>query len=181
MRDPVYRVWVDGVARNSYPGDVWTSTGIGPLHKSCAIYSAIHCPYMKYPTSVRRLQDGSPRGHAIITGHRRHGLYFHSEPISGWAGHAWSHCYVDAVESIHFETWRDLIPAYEDAITEKVDVSTRLFWHTPNARPTGKTRFTAPESPELDKLWRHDSYRLNHLRGTASIWVGDRLQRIALL
>jgi hypothetical protein len=67
---------------------------------------------------------------AFIAGFRRYGVAYFDEPPHGHgARHLFG--YVDRMEYIPYETWKDILPLYEDAISADaglIDTSTRWYW-----------------------------------------------------
>lgn len=139
---------VDGVAwQNAYeqppaqpshirwPGDFYT-TQFAPYHFSCALFSAMQCPFLRYRGSVnRRHADRAiTRGVAQVAGFRHYGL-----PLDGpWIEHysdSWLGpppiAYWGAAQTIEYETWKELIPLYEQAVeddAETIVVDDACYW-----------------------------------------------------
>ncbi len=118
---PVYRMWTC-----EPPPDqtVFRMGGMSPMHRSCAIYSALSCPHLRHAEA--RGHYSEPRGEMTILGFRRYGLIFKDDgppEIDGWG-------YLDYCDLIPCgESWRELVPAYEQALADDhIDTSYRLHW-----------------------------------------------------
>lgn len=145
----------------THPGGVVTARPPGPImHKSCAVYASIVCPFLRTSRATRR-SDGMRRGDAEIVRYAQYGVAFFDEH-SDWPV-TWG--YLDPVESITFKSWRDLLPVYDD-IVETVDTNTRLYW---------------TDDKQLDGIARQDEIRLAALRATALTHVRGYVYRLALL
>lgn len=70
---PHWTVITDAEANHRY-GQLHTQTS-GPLHLSCALYACLACPFLRYPTSRRRLTGDGTRGIACIKGFDQFGLF----------------------------------------------------------------------------------------------------------
>lgn len=158
-----------------HPGGVTTAITPGPImHKSCAVYAALVCPFLRYPTSRRPSLRHVTRGDIEIARYRSYGIAFFGPPAAApytdetpWNSEdRWA--YVDHIETIRFETWRDLLPLYEQAVAADakiIDMSTRLFWADGDRR--------------LDRYIHWDNIQLARLRATAPTQPGG--YRLALL
>lgn len=111
------------------PGNVWLTTGLGPIHKSCAVFSTSACRYLRFRASRKRFGEDNllqnkrvTRGDAAIVGFQRYGLDpEHPNTMAFW----------NVTEIIQYDSWKELTPVYDDVLaTEQVDVSTRLYWDT---------------------------------------------------
>jgi hypothetical protein len=104
------------------------------MHRSCALYSAISCPWLKSSRSRGRRSDVVRSDDMIIRGLARHGAVFTDagpllDTFSANAAPLLVYGYVDPVEVIPCGSWRDLLPAYEAAVAaESIDTATRLHW-----------------------------------------------------
>nr|AAN05778.1 unknown [Mycobacterium avium subsp. hominissuis A5] len=142
------------------------------MHKSCTIYASLVCPFLRYRHSRRPSDREVTRGDAEIVRFRHYGVAFFG-PRTGppyTDQTPWNHddkwAYADHVETIRFETWRDLLPIYDQAVTadaKVVNLATRLYW---------------TDSRRLDRIAQQDNTHLARLRATAP-QVGDF--RLALL
>jgi hypothetical protein len=114
---------------SEWPGGVFTSRPPGPAHKSCAIYSALVCPFFKYATSRRHHGGSEARGDGVLLAFAGCGSAYFAEPLEGGANYAFA--YTELEQRIHFEASRDLVALYDDAIAldaKVIDTSTRLYW-----------------------------------------------------
>jgi hypothetical protein len=60
-----------GLSHRFYPGGLYAQ-GLGPIHRSCALYGAIVCPSLRYKKS-RRARDNAKRGRAVLVGFSNYG------------------------------------------------------------------------------------------------------------
>jgi len=146
--------------QNEWPGGVYTTTIPGPMHKSCALYSALVCPFFKYPTSRERRSDTHAlRGDAAVLVFNGYGEAFFAEPTWWGAYHAFA--YSELVERIPFgPSRRDLLPLYEAAVVEDakvIDTSTALYW----GRSAADQQRLA-ECKEADDVYLLEKLRLDH-------------------
>jgi len=115
---------------SEWPGGVFTSRGPGPTHRSCAMYSALVCPFFKYPTSRRHNRGSEARGDAVILAFAGFGsAYFAELTETEWGPYLFA--YSELVERIEFGASKVLRPLYEAAVAadaKVIDVSTRLYW-----------------------------------------------------
>jgi hypothetical protein len=142
LNTPVYHVFTRSTVKGRieakpqipadiHPGGLYELGIPGPRHRSCAFYAAAGaCPYLRYPTSRRRLSNHATRGDAVIMGFRNYGVLFHPSGREGDPDVDLG--YFDVAESVPFDTYADLTDAYEQAVTAdaKLDFTrdTRLFW-----------------------------------------------------
>jgi hypothetical protein len=132
---PVFHVF------NSSPGDVggWSERpgGVlavnhpGPMHKSCAFYATLVCPFLKYGKSQRRYDRGRPSrgGGAAIVGFDHFGIIFDVQPKPQAYNEDWEWALGGEVERIGYRSWEDVLPLYEGVVAaEVIDTSTRLYW-----------------------------------------------------
>jgi hypothetical protein len=113
--------WESGVFTNWIPG---------PMHKSCAIYSAVSCPFFRYPTSrERRPGAHALRGEAKILAFHGYGSAYFAETQRWGTYHLFA--YSELVERIPFGNSRDLLPLFNEAVAAdaaRIDLGTRLYW-----------------------------------------------------
>jgi hypothetical protein len=133
MRGPVYAFdYGAPTARrvSELRGGIFTSRLPGPAHRSCAIYSALVCPFFKYPTSRRHHGGSQARGDAVILAFSGCGsAYFAEHTETEWG--PYSFAYSELVERIEFGASKELRPLYEAAVAadaKVIDISTRLYW-----------------------------------------------------
>jgi hypothetical protein len=107
----------------SAPGNgVFAGTAVSPQHASCAIFSAIGCPFLRYGRSRAR-RSGAVRGGMIIVGFRQFGVRFIDSKHAGYG-------YVEPADVIPCDGGpRDLLGFYEAAVeADTVDTTSRLYW-----------------------------------------------------
>ena len=160
-----------------YPGGLFTSPDPGPMHRSCAVYSTLVCPFMKYETSRHRIPEykGGTRGEAGIFGFRQYGVAFFTEPVNRGLGattlRAWG--YLDPVERAPFASWKETLPLYGGALADDakvIDTSTRWDWSDSPAHER-----------HLKEIARHDEAQLRLLRMRAMRCVNGYWYRLAML
>lgn len=103
------------------------TSGSGPLHFSCALYSMAVCPFLKYRTSRRRVTGRTQRGALSLNGFRNYAVSFPPDPrifmLFGYYG---------ATETVQLADRAQVAELYEAAVT--ADTATeftaepRLFW-----------------------------------------------------
>lgn len=167
---PVYNIWNSGedLSWEKHPGGVFTNHSPGPMHKSCAVFSALSCPYLRHPTS--RARKTTPRGEAAVMGFHQYGIAFFTEPTTPF-GTLWLWGYTGPAEHTPFVSARELLPAYDQAIcadAQVIDLPSRLYW-------------LADNDPRLKACAQSDEVRLKMLRPGALTSVGGYLYRLALL
>jgi hypothetical protein len=174
---PVYNVMnysPDGaVPWERHPGDVFANSAPGPLHKSCAYFTCLVCPFLLYPTSRARAEHkaGDRRGDAEIIGFHKYGRAYYDKKTRWGTLDLWGYC--DVAERIPFVTWKDLLPFYDQVVAadaEVIDTSTRLYW---SDSPTDTYR--------LRECSRADELKLKMLRGSAFTRTNGYWYRLALL
>ncbi|BCZ24856.1 hypothetical protein MYSE111917_16605 [Mycobacterium senriense] len=69
----VYAIFTETGEHYRYPGPLFA--GANAMHRSCAIYSAVVCPFLRHNISRRRLTDHSTRGQAFVAGFNGYGLF----------------------------------------------------------------------------------------------------------
>ncbi|BCZ24857.1 hypothetical protein MYSE111917_16600 [Mycobacterium senriense] len=124
----VYTVVAEGGSTDShflYPGGLYAQL-VGPVHRSCAFYAVIACPYLKYRTARRKLSDHAARGAAMIVGFNNYGRFQppgHTDVCFGYFGIA---------EEIPFNTYNDIAANYDDAVAADANLrfttAPRLYW-----------------------------------------------------
>lgn len=152
---------------SEWPGGVFTSRGPGPTHRSCAIYSALVCPFFKYPTSRERRPDTHAlRGDAAVLVFNGYGEAFFAEPTRWGTYHTFA--YSELVERIPFgPSRRDLLPLYNEAVAADaagIDTSTRLYWGRSAA---DQQRLI--ECKEADDVYLLEKLRLDHPLAAARV------------
>jgi hypothetical protein len=149
------------------------------MHKSCAIYAAHVCPYLKYKSS--RLQfykwpgsEAENRGDAAILGFNRYGIAYYTEaPPCNGRKHRYSFGYYAQAERTPYDSFRDLLPLYEAAIAadaKVIDTSTRLYWTE-----------SAADLQRLKACEKQDNYTIASKKAGALINVNGHMYRLALL
>jgi hypothetical protein len=153
--------------QTEWPGGVFTTWIPGPMHKSCALYSALVCPFFKYPTSrERRPQHHALRGDAAVLGFDGYGQAYFAEPTQWGVYHLFA--YAELVERIPFgHSRRDLLALYDDAVAADaagIDLGTRLYW---GDSPADQQRLM--ECKEADDVYLLEKLRLEHPLAAARI------------
>jgi hypothetical protein len=130
-------------------GTVFLAPGVSPMHRSCAIYSAIVCPWLKSPRSRGR-RTGLLRGEMLIAGFQRYGVAMHTPEHPTFLTYG----YVDPVEVIACGSdWNDLLPEYEKALTdEKIDAD-RLYWTDGVEDQARLAEYARMDETVLNDLW----------------------------
>jgi hypothetical protein len=132
---------------------------------------------MKYKTSAHRIPEykGGTRGEAMIVGFRQYGVAFFTEPVNRGLGlttrRLWG--YLDPVERVPFESWKETLPLYEGALADDakvIDTSTRWEWSDSPAHER-----------HLKETADHDDRHLRLLRIGAMRCVNGYWYRLALL
>ena len=150
---PVYHMFADylgrvGDPRTTHPGGLTAVSKPGPMHKSCAIYSACRCPFMKYPASRSRHQPRNRnRGHVEIAGFARYGIVYYDEP--NFAGHLIEYGLVSIGERYPYGRWENIAPLYDEAVAtdaETIDMSQAPMHWTDSQDHVG----------QLNAAWRSD-------------------------
>lgn len=107
-------------------GDLHTQA-FGPLHRSCSLYAALACPYLRYPKSRRRLGDSSQRGTASILGFKHYGVFFPPSPITFIC-----FGYFSATGKIQLTNQAHVADLYEQAVSDDAatgfTTAPRLYW-----------------------------------------------------
>lgn len=175
---PVYNAFSygDGLNVEKWPGGVYTTqimTHGG--HKSCIIYAALVCPFLKYRQSRQYVRgERVPRGAAEIIGFNKFGIAFFTETALLGASdpHGWA--YIDIAEQIPYETApKDLPSIYREAVNSEakvIDKSSRLCWTD-----------SAFDRLRLLECSRVDQVVLATMRTQARTVVGGHTYRLALL
>lgn len=164
----VWQVW-NSSRGEDWPGGVYMSR-LGPVHQSCAVYSAMVCPWLQYPTSQTRYDPESgktKRGEAAIVQFGRYGIFFGN----GGTRATWSIGHYDLAEYAPFGASTELESLYTEAVSADVkviDLSSRLYW---GAGDTGR----------LLECARSDQLSLSRLRASAFTQVNGYNYRLALL
>ncbi|MGA9490599.1 MAG: hypothetical protein WBV80_10160 [Mycobacterium sp.] len=152
--------------QNEWGDGVYTTWIPGPMHKSCALYSALVCPFFKYPTSRERRPDAHGlRGEAAVLVFNGYGEAYFPEPTR--FGTYVEFAYSELVERIPFGRSRDLLPLYDAAVAEDaevIDTSTRLYW---GGSPADQQRLR--ECKEVDDVYLLDKLRLDFPLAAARI------------
>lgn len=169
----VYQVFTSSPEFTSHsvlPGGLYTCAG-APMHKGCALYATLVCPFLRYPTSRSRPRNAH-RGGGEIVGFRNYGVFL----ACGCPGCVWSKLgifdfgYFDVVERHPYRSGKDNVAAYEQAVAdEAVDTSTRFYWS---------------DSP-ADERWlkecrQADRAALRTMQGTSTV-VGGHAYPIAVV
>lgn len=164
----VYHLWYQGPSWEEWPGGVWTHYIPGPMHKSCAIYSAMACPWLQYPnskTKYRQDREKVKRGQAAIVEFGQYGIAFFEKGTHD----TWAFGYYDDTEWVRYGTYKELRPWYVEAVAadaKLIDCATRLYW----ADNTGLTECSRRDKPTLVRL-----------RTSAVTWVNGYGYRLAVL
>ena len=111
--------WRQFAADDAGENGVWVSGGVAPTHRSCALFGALTCPWLRTAKSRGR-RFGQLRGPMTVRGFARWDYFC---PI-GDRDRLWLNwAYWDEIEAIDCgDSWRDLDVTLQD----EVDVSTRL-------------------------------------------------------
>ncbi|OBE98991.1 hypothetical protein [Mycobacterium sp. 852002-10029_SCH5224772] len=122
---PGYVIVTEPDVTNRY-GALHTS-GSGPVHRSCALYSAAVCPFLKYGKSRRRVTGRAQRGALSLNGFRNYAVVFPPDPrIFMLFG------YYNATETVQLTNRAHVADLYEQAVS--ADAATgftttpRLWW-----------------------------------------------------
>lgn len=128
---------------------VFMAPGASPMHRACAIYAAIVCPWLKTRRSRGR-RSGLIRGEMVIAGFESYGVVMHTPEHPTFLTYG----YVDPVDVIPCGSgWKDLLPEYEKALTdEKIDTAP-LYW-TDGAEDQARLAECARmDEMTLNELW----------------------------
>lgn len=141
MRDRFYNVFYyspedDTGQGGAHPGGFFTSQIPGPMHRACALYSVLVCPFLHYASS--RTHNQTPkcrRGDASIVGFQQYGVAYFG---SGVSFHRWTDiapqtmwAYANRCEHIQYGSFKEVLPLYDEAVAadaRSIDVTTRLHW-----------------------------------------------------
>jgi hypothetical protein len=88
-------------------------------------------------------------------------------------GHRYSFGYYAQAERSPYDSFRDLLPAYEEAIAadaKEIDTSTRLYWTD-----------SASDVQRLEECKKQDDYTIAAKRPGAFTWANGYIYRLALL
>jgi hypothetical protein len=156
---PVYNVFTTSPQQHlhaEYDGGVFTHPSPGPMHASCAAYSTMACPFLKYRQSRRRSARQVMRGKAEIVGFGNYGLVFFTEPNRRGELRNWA--YFGQCEGIPYVSWKDVAAMYDEMVAADakiIDTKLRLYWTN-----------SAPDRARLMQCARIDHVRLLQLRGS---------------
>jgi hypothetical protein len=153
--------------QDELPGGVFTTWIPGPMHRSCALYSALVCPFFKYPTSRERRPNvpHALRGDAAVLVFNGYGSAYFPEPTRWGTHHLFA--YAELVERIPFGNSRDLLPLYNEAVAADaagIDLGTRLYW---GDSPADQQRLK--ECKEVDDVKILEELRHDHPAAAAHI------------
>ncbi|OBH28061.1 hypothetical protein A5692_23525 [Mycobacterium sp. E342] len=178
---PVYGIFNCAEGRDAlseaekHPGGVYVRfSHPGSMHRSCAIYSAMVCPYLRHRRARRhRLRPWEiRRGRAEVLGFDHRGIGFFTEtPTNASDNRAWA--YFGLAESIPYGSWRELWPLYDDAIAADgkiIDYSSRLHWTD-----------SQEDQNRLAYLSSVDRATVARMRATATTAMGGYVYRLAVL
>ena len=154
-----YVIAVEGGAATHhflYPGPLYVEFG-GPAHLSCAFYTAIVCPYLRYATSKARLGRSGhrPRGRAVIVGFDHHGLVKLPETTRVLFG------YFGIAEEIPLDDHRTFHAKYSAAVAADAE---RDFTTTPRLYWTD----SPDDTQRLGKMW------VTHTTDLSATFAADR-------
>src|SRR5581483_9936024 len=101
---------------HAYPGGLFASWVPGPMHRACALYSAVVCPFFRVATARRKASDRDPkpmRGDAAVVGFRHYGIFFTLDAHRIYENaNAWLWGYWQCVEWVPFGVSKELLPLY---------------------------------------------------------------------
>jgi len=160
---PVYVISTEQDNNHLY-GDLYTQA-FGPLHRSCALYAALACPFLRYPKSRRRIGDRSPRGTASIQGFNHCGAFFPPSPITFMC-----FGYFSATETIPLTDHARIAELYEKAVS--VDAATG-FTRTPRLSWTD----SADDVRRLTDAWSEEKQKLQAWARTSVVTIDGRTYR----
>jgi hypothetical protein len=120
---PVYRQF----PRVTLGSGVFTATGLPPQHWSCAVYARLVCPWLSHPLGRGRKSGVLRASDVRISGFSRDGVMLTADMITGEQPFL-TYAYVEPVDAIPFDSWRDLLEAYEQSLGDDIDTTTRLHW-----------------------------------------------------
>lgn len=175
--NPVYRAFsqADAAAVRVYQRDFAQDLG-GPAHRSCMLYSALVCPYLKEPTArlgkASLVSPGQPRGKlAAVMGFEDALLMIFAAPHLFLADDAPppQFGYQRLVEDLPYRDSDQLREVYEDAVKEdnaQIDVNVaRAYWRDQEADATNKAKLIkrghrrlGTATPALNALILGDPY-----------------------
>jgi hypothetical protein len=144
---PVYR----HLSPDQQPlGRVFTAQGASPMHRTCAIYAAIVCPWLRTPRSRGR-RSGLIRGEMVIAGFERYGVVMDTPEHPTFLTYG----YTDPVDVIPCGSgWNDFLPEYEKALNdEKIDDPAPLYWTDGAEDQTRLAEYAQMDEKMLNELW----------------------------
>lgn len=172
---PVWQVFTTGIPHATYPGLV-TRTSPSPMHESCALYTTLTCPFLRYETSRSRPKETN-RGAGAIVGFHQYGVFLTCNCPGGdcMATRMWVYdwAYFDVAEGHSYRSWKDNLELYEAAVAadaEVIDTSTRLSWSDSSA-----------DAESLLGATIADLLALKRLRANASTEIDGHTYRLAVL
>lgn len=172
-------VFTDPGTHYQFPGPVYAGTAA--MHRSCALYSAAVCPFLRYETSKKRRTTHALRGGACVAEFDSYGMFY---PPSPWLGGQ-----LDGVVSAVWFGYFDLadeLPIGECAANYASAVAADAaleFTTTPRLYWTD----TPDDAQSLDAMWQRASrYASTALLATPfgpapSVTVGGHPYRMKLL
>lgn len=104
----------------------------GPLHRSCALYAALACPFLRYSKSRRRVTGDGQRGTLTLHGFDRYAVVFPSRPQLFM-----TFAHYDTAETVSLRNLAHVSDLYQQALTTDTagDFATaeRLYWTAASA------------------------------------------------
>lgn len=159
---PGYVVVTEADRNDLYAG--LHTQAFGPLHKSCALYAALACPFLRYSGSRRRVTGTTSRGTASILGYSGYGIFFPPNAVAPCFG------YFSHVETIPLTNRKQIAAQYREAVND--DSATGVS-------DTAPLRWT--DSPKdisrLEADWAQTARQIRAAAGTATTTIDRRVYR----
>lgn len=163
VHPPGYVVVTETDINDRY-GDLHTQT-FGAMHASCALYACAACPFLRYPTSRRRVTGDTHRGTACIKGFNHHAVVFPPHPSIFMLFGCWS-----PTETIPITNQARVAELYEQAVT--ADAATKF---------TASPRLTWADTPDdmrrLRTTWSEDWQTLQSWARTSVVTINGQAYR----
>jgi hypothetical protein len=142
----------------SYPGGLHAQSE-APLHRSCAFYAAMVCPFLRHESTRRMTESRTQRGKARVVGYSNYGIFIPpgNDPVSfGFVGIA---------EAIDLANRADVAEHFAAAVASDAELNftttQRLYW---TDSPDDERRLS--EIAEDDKqIWAAASRTITNVGG----------------
>lgn len=130
---PIYNMHVSRLCGSTSKDGTYTTGTPGPQHRSCAIYSAIKCPYLRYEESRGRF-GGTTRQMAAVVGFQRYETFSDGTIFDMRLGQLVPMVmfrHLQPVEVIRYGRGDELLSIYPQAVeadARRIDMARQLYW-----------------------------------------------------